>query len=201
MSGQGGALAGLYRLMRSTGIYRLDGDTLVDHELAAYGAAFAPLETALDTLLREGFIATAEDAGLSAYERIMGEPDRTGLAAADRRGMLLYRLSILPGDFDPQGMADALRSVGLEAEILEEFANRRLTIRQLDYRGARETFDLIVRDCEKLLPAHLELFFDLGALSWDGFDSEDLTFDARDALDLSWDQFEAQPEPDSGTEP
>ena len=187
-------LENLYRLMRTTGIYRLDGESLVDAELMSYGVSLQAVEDRLETILREGIIATAEDEGLSAMEAVMGKPDRGTLSPEDRRAMILYWLSILPGDFDLEGMKNALRSVGLSADILEDLPGERITVRQEEYRGARETFDMIMRDCEQMLPAHLEILFDLGALSWDGFDRQDLTFDARDACDLSWDQFEAQDE-------
>ena len=81
------------QVLRGTGLYTLDGDTLVDAELAAYGAGFALVEEAFEELLGELFVETATGYGLDCWERLF-RPRASTAGTAQRRASLLARLGI-----------------------------------------------------------------------------------------------------------
>ena len=112
------------------------------------------------------------------------------LKLASKRGLTAKKRLFCRFYYDLQNGAEAAIRAGYPAGEASKVAAELLSHPAV----VEELHLMIMRDCEQMLPAHLEILFDLGALSWDGFDRQDLTFDARDACDLSWDQFEAQDE-------
>ena len=173
-------------LLRPLGLYRLDGATLVDAELAAYGAGFALVEQELAELERESLIQTAEGYGLALREQAMELLLRPDAGLKKRRDLLLYRLAVAPTDYTRIGMYGSLLAAGLNAILVEDKVQQRLRIIENGFTGSYEDMDAIQEDVRKMLPAHLEADFDIGSLSWDQFDAADPTFDEFDAKDATW---------------
>lgn len=99
-----GAYDTMWKSMKATGLYRLDGSTAVDRELQTYAAALDPLCDDLKKLKRESFTATAEDYGLRYREVALGIlwPGHT---AEERRKMIARRRR--PERREPRGAGKA----------------------------------------------------------------------------------------------
>ena len=111
-------LASMKQKLQSTGLYRLDGSTLVDAELQAYAAAMQALADEIWKLEQEGFVQTAGGDGLELWERACGNV-RDTLSTADRREMLCSRLRVTPNDYTAGKLQDALLAAGILAHVAE----------------------------------------------------------------------------------
>ena len=181
----------VYEAMKSSmaplGIYGTDPPEL-DRELTVYAEELEALYEELGVLVRERFIGTAEDIGLSVYEALFG-PDRTGESAESRREKLLLRMNLGEGDFTPAGIRRALDSFGLSCQISEFPTLNRLNITAVtDYTEAQQAF--ILREVEKIIPAHLDFQMTFNTMTWSDIDGLDLSFTQSDALDLSWNELD-----------
>ena len=170
-----------------TGVYDSDAAEL-NRELMAYAAETERLYADLGVLFRERFIATAEDEGLAAYERLFG-PERTDECTADRREMLSLRMNLGGGDFTPSGIRRALDSFGL-AYTLSEFPHigKLTVVADTDYSQAQQEW--IRREVEKIIPAHIEFQLSFNTLTWAQWDALDRTFQEADAEDQTWRQID-----------
>ena len=169
------------------GIYSDDAPVL-DAELNAYASELERMYTDLDSMFRERFIATAEDVGLSEYEKLFG-PVRTGESAENRRAMLQLRMNLGGGDFTPAGIRRALDSLGLQYTISEYPSLNRLTITATtDYSRAEQAF--IRREVARIVPAHLEFQLTFNTLTWAQIDAMDKRFSELDGDDLTWRQID-----------
>ncbi len=184
------SLTDMIRLLRPLGLYSLEGGTLVDAELAAYGAGFALVEAQLGALERECFLQTAEDYGLSLREAAMQLFLRPQNTVEKRRELLLYRLAVAPNDYNFAGMTGSVRAAGLNAQIVEDIANERIRIVEDGYIGNFEDMDAVKEEVRRMLPAHLEADFEIGTLTWDIFDAADLTWTSFEAKDATWNQLD-----------
>ena len=73
--------------LRSTGLYTLNGKTLVDQELLAYCAALDTLYERLEVCKQDSFIGTASETGLLRWEALFGLKAHGSLE--ERREVLL----------------------------------------------------------------------------------------------------------------
>ena len=176
-------------LLRSTGIYSLEEGGLVEAELLSYAAVLEDLECLLTDTAREAIPLTAQNSGLVAYEELLGQ-DPADLSVQKRRDMIVYALSMQPKDFDKQGILRALRSLGIETEILEQPLEERITVKITEFSGNIHDYDKLREDARGILPAHLEIIFEMSSFTWDEFDAKDLTWDEFEANSFTWDEFE-----------
>lgn len=161
---------------------------ILELELTVYAGELEALYEELAVIGRERFISTAEDIGLSVYETLFG-PERTGESAESRREKLLLRMNLGEGDFTPAGIRRALDSLGVSCQISEFPTLNRLNITAAtDLTEAQQAF--ILREVEKIVPAHLDFQMTFNTMTWDDIDGLDLTFTQSDALDLSWDELD-----------
>ncbi len=173
----------LYPLMRSLGVFRLDGSTVVDMELASYQRVLEEAGQAIDQLLRRLFIATADEAALAKWERLLAIPFRPGAGIAARRALILARLAATATAATPDGIAAALRGGGLEARITERFGEQALDIQCLGFLGDLGDIQDVKDYAERMLPVHLLWNFDHGSLTWTVFEGMFATWSAFDAAD------------------
>lgn len=149
------------RRLRETGLYTVDGTTLVDAELQAYAAGFQPVMEAYEELERELSIRTATDYGLTLREALVGQW-APHLSVAERRRMLLARLSIGSNDHTVPALERALDSVGIIAQIKENPAEDSITVVVTDVsRLQNPTAEMIQSLAGQFLPAHLLIEYDL----------------------------------------
>lgn len=186
----GAALDGIYTLLEPLRLYRLRQGSLVDAELAAYAAGLELIEGRLEELRAQAFVQTAEGSGLARHESLVGLGVRTGMSDADRRSLILYRLSTSPFDFDRRGMENSVRAAGLEADIIENFPEESLTVVTRWLIDAFADLDAVKARVNTMLPAHLGVEYDIGELTWDLFDLADPAWDGWDGMDFTWNEFD-----------
>ena len=65
-------------------------------------------------------------------------------------------------------------------------------IRVTDARiiGGYQTLDEVKAQVRRMLPAHLEVEFDIGVLTWEMFEAIGLDFAAWDSRDFTWEWFD-----------
>lgn len=180
------ALASLTDKLKSTGLYKLGGNILVDAELAAYAAGLNILYDALEELEREMFIQTAFDYGLTLREQAFG-PKRTDLPVGDRRSMLLCRGSVTVNDYTRESIERAMLASGIRTSVSEKIAEKKLYVNFIESLIDSRPQTEIIAATNEFLPAHLVCEFDFGSLSWNYLDGLNKTFDALEAADLTWD--------------
>lgn len=180
----------LYSLLAPLRLYKLEGNSLVDCEIMAYEAAFSILEELMEEIRRQSFVQTAHDQGLVMHEKLVGLQERGGVSLQSRRELVLYRLSTSPFDFTPTGMVSSVRAAGMDAEIIENYAEESLTI--ISKRLIDEFLDLdaVKASLDTMLPAHLKAEYDIGVMTWDMFDEWDGSWDAWDDKNFNWSTFD-----------
>lgn len=184
------AVQAIYRALRPLRLYRLEQDSGVDRELAAYEAAFAAAEEALAELERQAFVQTAGGRGLALYEGLVGLTPRDALGDEARRDLVRYRLGAAPFDFTLAGMRNSIRAAGMEAVLTEDVAGEKLTVRCTRVVDQSLELDELIASVRKVLPAHLEVEFDIGDLTWERFEAAGVTWNAWDAANMTWGDFD-----------
>lgn len=177
------SLERIYRLLAPLRLYALGRDSLIDKELAAYGAGFALLEEELAALRRDILPLTALGEALSLHEAAVGLPPRGEAELQDRRRLILARLAEPPLPTAANAKA-LLAAAGLtDPEIAEEDGSVSLAA-----AGVAEGLsgELAWRLAEERLPAHLEIKTAAAGHDWDSLGEIALSWDGLDALERSW---------------
>lgn len=144
-----------------TGLYRLNGTTLVDFELAAYAEGLNPVCGELLTLQLESYAATAAGYGLREKERAFALPP-SGDAQA-RREALLKLCAVLPGTCTKAGLESALSAFGLSVTLEEDPANAKIIAHFLSAPACGKTE--AQKKLEIFFPAHLTVESDFTGVS------------------------------------
>ncbi|MVB11115.1 hypothetical protein CAFE_18180 [Caprobacter fermentans] len=147
--------------LSSTGLYRLDGTTTVDYELAAYAEGLNALRNGLSALQAESYVATASDYGLLEKERACGLPSSGGVS--DRRAALLKLGAVRPGACTKEGLESALSAFGLSVSLEEDAANSKIIAHFLSQPPCGQTE--AQRILEIFCPAHLTAESDFTGVS------------------------------------
>ncbi len=134
-------------------IYSIQPDGLMEAELRAYAAGLQELYDAVDNMLREMFIQTAENEGLTNPE-LMASLYTGGNNIAERRERLLKRLSVKPTDIGTDGLKNAVASLGIECNISDSPNVSWVNIDVLTPvdESKRES---VAAEIEKFVPCHL----------------------------------------------
>ena len=158
--------------LSKVGVYGDDAQVLC-WELKVYATEIERLYSELGVLFRERFITTAEDIGLSAYEKIFG-PEREEESTEERRRLLLLRLNLGNGDFTVDGFQKGAGQ--LWAELYDQRVSRdRQDERDLDDElfscraGVDQTRGIKDRSRSYRIPAFVQ-HDDMGALGRAGQD-------------------------------
>ena len=175
--------------MRAVRLYDEDAVNL-NTELSVYAEELERLHTELESALRERFITTAVDEGLSTYESLFG-PVRSGESAASRREKLLLRLSLGEADFTPAGIRRSLDSLGIRYELSEYPSLYRLNINVTSDHSYKEKV-FIRREVADMIPAHLNYQLTFNTLTWQQLDQMDCSFAENDSANLTWAQIDAR---------
>lgn len=107
------SLESMKQKLGALGIYRLEDGTENALRLSVYAAELDRLFAALDEMLRECFIATAQSWGITNRERFIGK-EKNALAPARRRELLITAEHVTGVDGTPQGFEDFVRSCGAQ---------------------------------------------------------------------------------------
>lgn len=168
-------------------LYRMDGGSLVEAELSAAAAGLDLIYERLEQLMREAFVPTAQDLGLSVRERIFGS-ERGELSAAVRREMLLYRGAVTVNDNNRESIERALLSCGLRAQLFENPRAQRLDVVCHEILDQTMTQYRLMQTALRFLPAHLEIVFDFGKITWAYLLGLDKTFAQLEEYGLTWEE-------------
>lgn len=169
------------------GIYDDDASNL-EIELMVYTEELERSRDNLDRLLRERFVTTARDEGLSAYERLFGAVTE-GESVDERRERLLLRMSLREDDFTPAGIRRALDSLGIQCELNEYPALQRLNITVTsDHTPKEQAF--IREQVAGIIPVQLSCQITFNTLTWEQMDAMNRTFGAIDNENLTWSQID-----------
>lgn len=180
----------LYTRLEPLKLYRLRQNSLIDCELQAYEAAFKMLDDALSEILSQAFVQTATGDGLALHEKLVGLYERPSVSLETRRALVLYRRSIAPFDFNLSGMVSSILAVGMEAEIIEDYANESLKVISKNLIDDFFDLDSVKASLFTMLPAHLEADFDIGFMTWDMFESYSVDWDDWDSMGFTWEEFD-----------
>ncbi len=178
-------LSSLQSKLKPIGIYKLNGNTLVNAELSAYAQGLKILNDKLETLENESFIVTASDYGLSFRETLFGRV-KSNRTVEERRDMLIYRGSINSNDFTRESIERALIAIGIKGAVSENVDGNNVYINCLDILDSFSSESDIIQRAQEFLPAHLNEIFDFRVLSWNYIDSKDISFDNMDSYERTW---------------
>lgn len=110
---------------------------------------------------------------------------------ASRREMAAVKLSLGEGDFTPEGIPPvAAGGPGWRQRCQEEFSRRLIRVTDARIIGGYQTLDEVKQQVRRMLPAHLEVEFDIGILTWEMFEGFGLDFAAWDRRDFTWEWFD-----------
>ena len=154
-------LESMKRQLRPTGLYRLDGTTAVELELAVYADALDAVRGELLELQAESFVATASGYGLRLRERASGlSPEGE---TADRRAALLGFGAVRRDSATRSALEAVFASLGFDAELEEDAAGQKITVKFRSMPKCGETEAR--KKLEIFLPAHLEAKADFTGVS------------------------------------
>lgn len=110
------------------GLYNIEENSNIYAELKSYAAALDEMFAILETMLKELFIDTAEDYGISSREILLGR-EKDGFSLDKRREMLKIYEQMMGGRCTPEAFDMILRGYGLtEFEIVEGAVHNRMNI-------------------------------------------------------------------------
>ena len=151
-------------LLRPLRLYELDeGDGCA--ELEAEGGQLDGICRQLDGALREGILAGAQDAGLSAYEEILPFVP-SYITAQDRRRAIEALLRIDMRSFTAAALNGTIAGCGIRARVEEADAPRTVKVSFPYNRGIPENIGELKRRIEQILPCHLGVEYIFEYLLW-----------------------------------
>lgn len=175
-------------LLRPLRLYELDeGDGCA--ELESEGAQLDGIYAALDTALREGVLAGAQDAGLDAYEEILPFVP-SYLTQQDRRRAIAALLRIDMRSFTPAALNDTIAGCGIRARVEEADAPRTVRVSFPYNRGVPENFGELKRRIEQILPCHLGVEYVFEYLLWRELEKWLPSWRELEAKAGSWEELE-----------
>lgn len=178
--------------LKALKIYNMQENSLVYAEISSYYVGIKLVCDLIEELYQELFINTANSYGLEMWEDILYSRNYNNLDVTTRRNMIASALTIKQDGFNRTDMEKALNSIGIYADITEVPNQEKINISVYDYKGELCTYSKILSRIQKILPAHLEIFLDMGVFSWDMFDINYNDFDEFDSYEVSFDEFEMQ---------
>ena len=179
----------MVKAMSAVKAYKLDGNTYVDKELFAYSAALDVFSEEIDEIIRECIVATAENEGLSFYEKLVGTLDDKA-DIETRRAMIISLLNLNTNDNTHNGIKRFFESIGLECDILENPSIFDLYIMPLGGNFTASEKRYMINRAKKFLPCHLTFTIDFRTSTWADYDAKNRTFNEIDELGITWEEFE-----------
>lgn len=174
-----------------TGLYTLTDYMGVSKELLTYSVGIDNLDDSIDVIIREAFLTTAEDYGLSMWEEMFGGI-HNGVDADKRRYMIISRLLLNYNCFTMDGVKSIIDSLGITDYTITENPSLfmvTIDLSQNDYTRTQRKW--IKQQLEELLPAHLDIVTIFGSATWDDIEALNLTANEMDYRRYIWDEIDA----------
>lgn len=175
-----GYLDELCRLLRPLGVYDLEPGSFSEAELRSVSAALDEVDDLLTAGALEASPLTASEAGLAAWERLLGVAAAGDLDA--RRALCAALLQVGDLSFTPAAIRALLERMGVSVTLTEAGAQT-VRISFPGLRGIPAQIDAIQTAVDRVMPCHLDLVYDYRWLIWDEF--ETLTWSGAEAF--TWD--------------
>ncbi|MBQ1546192.1 MAG: hypothetical protein IIZ59_01505 [Clostridia bacterium] len=183
------SLDNMMHAMIPFGMYSLNIGDLIVWELTSYAEEIDKLSDDVSEALRECFINTAVDIGLSSYERLYGAPHEE-MSEQVRRQTIISTINIDDNDFTPSGVLGFFSSIGLECTIIEMPLIFDMTIMPEGGTYTESTREYIRKMAGEFLPCHLNFTIDFRSCNWDSYDMLENTFDEWDEMDMTWEEID-----------
>lgn len=142
-------------------LYRLDGNSLVEAELQAYGVIMDQLSKDIYQNLKEAFLDEVDATSAERFERLFGLPKTEFPLTEERRKerekkikMMKDRLKIQNCDFTIDRLKDAVSTGGLKVEFEEDFENKAITVAVIEDENMFSTKEEKIEFIKKLMPCH-----------------------------------------------
>lgn len=147
----------LKQLLKPLRVYDLSDNSYNSAELTVLGKALDECCEAVCKLEREAFIPTAEDYGLSMYEKIL--PRHYAIAVETRRKAIISMLSVNGGSFTERELTKSLSGCGEPTVVNEtgEFMQVMVDFTAVDSMPIN--FDSLSKWVESMLPCHLDVIY------------------------------------------
>lgn len=158
--------------------------------LEAEGPELDAIETNLADVLKQFYVETATEEGLSRWEEFVGLSSYAGKPLDQRRSRIISKLRGM-GTVTINLIKNVAESYdGGTVEVTEQPELYQITITFVDTRGVPPNIEDLKEAIEEIIPAHLGVVYQYRYLIWDELDALNLTWDELDALNLTWDEFE-----------
>lgn len=143
--------------LAKTGLYNTSAGNLVYAELMSYAEGLDIYYNALDELLRECFVATAETYGLTIREEFIRKCS-TDDSIEGRRKSIISALSICNTDYTMSGFKKCLDIFGIEGTLTENITDHVFTF-TCTTEIPENKADLIKEQLAAFLPPNFDLVF------------------------------------------
>ena len=183
------SIISMTRALHPIGLYSLNISDLVYKELQAYAVCFDEISEVIDEIMREIFIDTAQDIGITTYEELVG-PRRTDHTLEERRDMIKALLAANENDFTTEGIMRFFESIGFECTIAERPEFFELDILPQGRLYSKAEQDLIIARANAFLPCHLNVVIEFRTTTWNAYDNMLKSFDEWDEMGLTWDRLD-----------
>ena len=140
--------------LSKTGLYSTTEGKTVYAELMAYAEGLDIYYNALDELLRECFVSTAQDYGLTMREKYIRKcpvDDSTD----GRRNSIIAALSVCNNYFTYDGFQKCLKIWGIEGTLKENFENKKFTF-ECTTPIPDDKLEIIKQQVKEFLPCYLD---------------------------------------------
>lgn len=143
--------------LSKTGLYRTDEGCLIYAELMAYASGLDLYYDALDELLRECFVITAESYGLELREKLIKKCNVDD-SIEGRRKSILAALSITVNDFTSSGFYKCLDIFNINGTFTADFQNKIITVYLQSLEDTEKT-EKIRQQLSEFLPPQFTVEF------------------------------------------
>ena len=159
--------------------------------LEAEGPELDSIETNLADVLKQLYVETATEAGLTRWEEFVGLSSYAGKPLDQRRSRIISKL---------RGMGTV--TVAMIQNVAESYVYGHVTVTEhpeaysftikfVDPYGVPPNLDDVKAAIEEIKPAHFGVVYEFSYMTWDEHDAYNKTWDQWDALNLTWDEREA----------
>lgn len=140
--------------LSKTGLYSITEGKMIYAELMAYAEGLDIYYNALKELLRECFVSTAQDYGLTMREKYIRKCPADD-STDGRRNSIIAALSVCNRDFTYEGFQRCLKIWGIEGTLKEDFDNKKFTF-ECTTPVADDKLELIKRQVKVFLPCYFD---------------------------------------------
>lgn len=140
--------------LSKTGLYSTSEGKTVYAELMSYAEGLDIYYNALDELLRECFVSTAQDYGLTMREKYIRKCPADD-STDGRRNSIIAALSVYNNDFTYNGFRKCLKIWGVEGTLKEDFDKKKFTF-ECTTPVADDKLELIKQQMKEFLPCYFD---------------------------------------------